>query len=98
MRYWVFITLSAILYLEAESQIPLSAHSSGRRIIALAEKMISVVEKVEDFQCKTEILYYREGKEYKRYRFAFFREKSGNLRLKVCPPLSWRECVLPEGR
>ena len=37
--------------------------------------MISVVGGVEDFQCKTEIQYYSEGKEYKRYRFILFYRK-----------------------
>jgi len=86
LRYWVFITLFALLYIDGADQSASSVNSSGDRIVALAEKMISVVEGVEDFQCKTEIQYFREGKEYKRYRFVFFTEKSGTVRLRFSRP------------
>ncbi len=86
MRCWMFITLPFLLYLQglAEGSSPVNA--SGQHIVALAEKMISVVEKVEGFQCKTEIQYYKEGKEYKRFRFTFFTNKSGEIRLRFSRP------------
>ena len=82
----MFITLSALVFIEGVEQSASPVYSSGDRIVALAEKMISVVEGVEDFQCNTEIQYFREGKEYKRYRFVFFTEKSGTVRLRFSRP------------
>ena len=86
LRYVLFIALASLLYLEGSDLSASPAHSSGHEIVALAEKMISVVEEVNDFQCKTEIQYYREGKEFKRYRFSFFTGKSGKVRLRFSRP------------
>jgi outer membrane lipoprotein-sorting protein len=82
----VFITLSALLNIEGADQSASPVNSSGDRIVALAEKMISVAGGVEDFQCNTEIQYYSEGKKNKRYRFVFFTEKGGNVRLRFSRP------------
>lgn len=86
MRCWVFITLPILLYLEGLAQGSSPVQSSGHHIVALAEKMISIVEEVEDFQCKTEIHYYSEGKKYKSYRFTFYTNKSGEVRLRFSRP------------
>ena len=86
MKCWVFMIVLSLINLEGADQIASPAGTSGYRVVALAEKMISVVGEVEDFQCKTEIQYYREGNEYKRYRFTFFTEKSGNVRLRFSRP------------
>jgi outer membrane lipoprotein-sorting protein len=80
------ITLTCFLYLGGLAQGSSPENSSGHHIVALAERMISIVEKVEGFQCKTEIKYYREGKEYKRYRFAFYTNKRGEVRLRFSRP------------
>jgi outer membrane lipoprotein-sorting protein len=86
MRCLIFITLTLLLYLSGLAQGSSPSPSSGHRIVTLAEKMISVVEEVEGFQCKTEIQYYKEGKEYKRYRFTFYTNKSGEIRLRFSSP------------
>jgi outer membrane lipoprotein-sorting protein len=80
------MVLPFLLYLEGFAQDSSPVNSSGQKIVALAEKMISIVEEVEGFQCKTEIQYYREGKEYKRYRFTFYTNKSGEIRLRFSRP------------
>ena len=86
LRYWVFITLSALLNIEGAGQSASPVYSSGDRIVALAEKMISVAGGVEDFQCTTEIQYYSEGKKDKSYRFVFFTDIGGNVRLRFSRP------------
>lgn len=86
MKCWVFIIVLSLINLEGVDQISSPAGTSGHRIVSLAEKMISVVGEVENFQCKTEIQYFREGNEYKRYRFSFFTEKDGGVRLRFSRP------------
>lgn len=82
----MFITLSALLNIEGAGQSASPVYSSGDRIVALAEKMISVACGVEDFHCNTEIHYYSEGKKGKSYRFVFFTDKGGNVRLRFSRP------------
>jgi outer membrane lipoprotein-sorting protein len=86
MRCWMFIVLIFFLFLGGYAQGSSPENSSGHQIVALAEKMISIVEEVEGFQCNTEIQYYREGKKYKVYRFAFYTNKSGEVRLRFLRP------------
>ena len=86
MRCWMFIILPFALYSGGLAQGSSPENSSGHHIVALAEKMISIVQEVEGFQCKTEIQYYREGKEYKYYRFTFYTNKSGEVRLRFSRP------------
>ena len=86
MRCWMVIALAFVLYLEGLAPGSSPVNSSGQNIVALAEKMISIVEEVEGFQCKTEIQYYRKGKEYRRYRFTFYTNKSGEVRLGFSRP------------
>ena len=86
IRYRVLITLPFLLYLGGLAQASSPEKSSGHNIVALAEKMISIVGEVEGFQCKTEIQYFKEGKEYKRYRFTFYTNQSGEIRLRFSRP------------
>ena len=44
------------------------------------------MEKVEDFSCDAEVLYYREGEEDQRYRITFFYTQKGRIRVKFYQP------------
>ena len=56
------------------------------KIKAVAQKMISAMEEVTDFISETEVVYYKKGKEDKRYKITFFFKKEGKFRIHFSHP------------
>lgn len=63
-----------------------SEHSNGDQILAIAQKMISIAEDVEDFMVEAEVIYYHKGEEDQRYRITFFYKKKGKIRVNFSRP------------
>ena len=63
-----------------------SEHAGGDKILAVVQKMISVVETVEDFTCETEVLYYEDGAEDQQWRLKFFFKKGKKFRVDFSYP------------
>jgi outer membrane lipoprotein-sorting protein len=81
----VFVIAASIL-LEVAGPERSPGNSDGSRILAVAQKMITVIENVEDFTCEAEVIYYSDGEEDQRYRITFFYKKNGKIRVKFSRP------------
>jgi outer membrane lipoprotein-sorting protein len=82
----VVFVLAASILLDVAPPEPSPGNSDSSRILAVAQKMISVMEEVEDFTCEAEVLYYSDGEEDQRYRITFFYKKKGRMRVKFSRP------------
>lgn len=86
IHYWVHVILLTVLSAAHSGQSSLSADVSGSHIVATVEKMAAALERVEEFRCETEILYYRNGKANKRFIFTLHAETKGNVSLRFSRP------------
>ena len=86
IRYVILIIFMTVLSLKGGAQEPSRATSSGSKIVAVVQKMIAILDRVEAFECETEIQYYRNGEKYKRYRLSYGVEKKGTIRVKFSRP------------
>ena len=80
-----FSVVALLIFWSAESTLS-AEFSHGDRILATAQKIISVIESVEDFICEAEVIYYRDGEEDKRYRITFYYKQMGKIRVKFSWP------------
>jgi len=81
----VFV-IAASMLLEVAGPERSSENTGDSRILAIAQKMITVMENVEDFTCEAEVIYYSEGEEDQRYRITFFYKRKGKIRVKFSQP------------
>ncbi|MCK5186297.1 MAG: hypothetical protein KAR43_04125 [Deltaproteobacteria bacterium] len=87
-----FSVVALLIFWSAESTLSAEL-SHGDRILATAQKMISVIESVEDFICDAEVIYYRDGEEDKRYRITFYYKQMGKIRVKFSHPERYHEAL-----
>jgi len=86
MKGLLILLLSAVMLLQVTSlAVPLDV-SHENDILAVVQRMISVFEDVEDFTCETEVTYYDEGVEDKRWRVKFFFKKEKKFRVDFSYP------------
>lgn len=82
----LILLVSAVMLVQVTSlAAPLEVHHE-KEILAVVQRMISVFEDVEDFTCETEVTYYKEGVEDKRWRVKFFFKKERQFRVDFSYP------------
>jgi outer membrane lipoprotein-sorting protein len=82
----LILLISAIMLLQETSlAVPLEVPHENE-ILAVVQRMVSAFEKVEDFTCETEVTYYDEGMEDKRWRVTFFFKKEKKFRVDFSYP------------
>ncbi|MBW1863398.1 MAG: hypothetical protein JRJ02_13660 [Deltaproteobacteria bacterium] len=86
IKSFSIITSIALIFLRGAETKQLSEESSASRILAVAQKMISAVKEADDIISETEIIYYKKGKEDKRYRLTYFYKQNGLSRLNFSRP------------
>lgn len=86
IKSFSIVTIIALIFLKGAEFRQLSEDSSARQILAIAQKMISVVKEIDDIVSEAEIIYYKEGKEDKRYRLTYFFKQKGLFRIKFSRP------------
>ncbi len=86
LREFATFSVVALLLFGSAASILSAELSQGDRIIATAQKMISVIESAEDFICDAEVIYYRDGEENKRYQITFYYKQMGKIRVKFSRP------------
>lgn len=86
MKGLLILLVSAVMLVQVTSlAAPLEVHHE-KEILAVVQRMISVFEDVEDFTCETEVTYYKEGVEDKRWRVKFFFKKERQFRVDFSYP------------
>jgi outer membrane lipoprotein-sorting protein len=58
------------------------------RILTVAQKMETAFERVVDYTCEVEQIFYQEEKENQRYRFKFYFKKEKKIRVDFSHPYS----------
>lgn len=82
----LILLISAVMLLQVTSLAAPLEVSHENEILAVVQRMISVFENVEDFTCETEVTYYKEGVEDKRWRVKFFFKKEKKFRVDFSSP------------
>ena len=97
MKCWVFVILMTVLSAARFGHSSLSADASGSHIVAAVQKMAATFETVESFSCETEIRYYRDGKQDKRFVFTLHAETPGSVSLTFSRPYPGVKVVYHQG-
>jgi outer membrane lipoprotein-sorting protein len=58
------------------------------RILAVAQNMEAAFDKLEDYTCEVEQIFYQNGVENQRYRFKFYFKKEKKIRVEFSQPHS----------
>ena len=82
----MILLISAVMLLQVTSLAAPLEVSHENEILAVVQRMISVFENVEDFTCETEVTYYKERVEDKRWRVKFFFKKEKKFRVDFSSP------------
>ena len=82
----LILLVSVVMLLQVTSLAAPLEVPHENEILAVVQRMVSVFEKVEDFTCETEVTYYDEGVEDKRWRVKFFFKKEKKFRVDFSYP------------
>jgi outer membrane lipoprotein-sorting protein len=74
------VLLAAPLVASAENE------TGKDRIFSLAKKMAVAFQKVEDYTCEVEEIYYKDGVENGRYGFKYYFKKGKKIRVEFSDP------------
>ncbi len=87
MRKAVLIVLSlAFLLLYLENLEAMAGNE--KQILAVAQNMEAAFNKLEDYTCEVEQIFYRDGAENQRYLFKFYFKKEKKIRVDFFQPHS----------
>jgi outer membrane lipoprotein-sorting protein len=86
MKGPLILLASAVMLLQVTSLAAPLEVPHENEILAVVQRMVSVLEKVEDFTCETEVTYYKEGVEDQRWRVKFFFKKEKKFRVDFSSP------------
>jgi outer membrane lipoprotein-sorting protein len=74
-----------------------SEGAEENRVFAVVQKMESVFNKMEDYTCEVEQIFYQNGEESQRYRFKFYFKKEKKIRVDFSYPYSSLTVLYSEG-
>lgn len=81
--------IAASLFIVVPSLTRASEDSDEKRIVAVVQKMISVVENTDSFTCETEVTYYTAGVADEQWRLTFFFKRNKKFRVDFSYPYRW---------
>ncbi len=87
MRKAVFILLSFAFLLSRFGTLEAIA-GNEKQILSVAQHMEAAFEKLEDYTCDVEQIFYRDGAENQRYLFKFYFKKEKKIRVDFSQPHS----------
>ncbi len=87
IRKAVFILLSVAFLLPRFWTLEAIA-GNEKQILSVAQHMEAAFEKLEDYTCDVEQIFYRDGAENQRYLFKFYFKKEKKIRVDFSQPHS----------
>lgn len=93
---WIFVSsgmtsgfkifLILIIFGSVSMRAVAGEKTTKNKVLHIAQKMTSAFQKVEDYTCEVDQIYYEEGIEDQRYRFKYYFRKEKEIRVDFSQP------------
>jgi outer membrane lipoprotein-sorting protein len=95
--------VSILIILLFSLSIPVKAKERGieNKLLAVAQDMASAFQRVEDYTCDVETIFYQswqDGTGYERYRFKFYFKRKKKIRVDFAEPYPGTIVIYSEGK